>query len=213
MSLSSRLIFNPLTFRLGSTLFSLHKLDKALGLGAMPGLFYELMRRSAAGEPFVSLPPPATIGEKKTRQQAKPAILLFQALTRRVGRERALAIMEEIIKVSSVLFLYTAVPPLDHTRYLQMTHTKRHKFLQDIVAKFPNALIDDLRVEQELFSFKVVSCEFQRLVELVGEPDLGHLFCEGDLVFFDKCVKDVILERPKVLSGGDPYCEFIFRWR
>jgi hypothetical protein len=206
-------LFERVRLQLRTARLALGILARQLGWQALPGVLFELARRGWRGEPWQDLPPPAHHREKETRDQGGPAIVLLDTLTARVGSERALAIVEEVVTEAAVLFLEAVLPRLDRAEYLALTPEERRQLLGAAVGAFPNATTAIEEVSGEGFSFRVTRCEFQELLRAIGRPELGRLFCAGDAVYFERQVPEVRFTRPHTLAGGAADCPFHFRWR
>ena len=196
-----------------TSMVALASLRPALGVRALPGLVWEMRRRAAAGEPWQALGPAATERERICRDQARDAVLLFVALTSRVGEKRALALTGQVLRESAVLHLRRLLPRVDRAAYAAMEPAARKAMLEDLVGRFPNSTVDGVEASVGRFSYRITRCELVELMRRIGRPLLAPLFCKGDEDFFGRDMPEVVFERPSTLAEGGACCEFRFRWR
>ncbi len=170
-------------------------------------------RRVFAGEPFAEFPPPESDGERKSRDQIGPAIVLYRELLEEVSRERALQVAERMIIEASIVFLSETVGRLRRSELLEMGDREREAFVRERGNQFFNATLRWEEIDEEVVEFTVTHCEFPPLCEAAGVPELAPLFCKGDAEFFGGVEDDVALERPHTLAEGAESCPFRIEMR
>lgn len=188
-------------------------LTQRLGYTVFPGLIAKVAYRLLLGEPWRNIHPAESERERLTREQAGPALVLLDVLTDKIGYERALAITSEIVTESAVLFLKTAIPPFTHSQFIAMSREEQLKFLNECIARFPNAVVEKVEVTDECFSYDVTYCEFGILMKKLGRSELAPMFCAGDAVFFERFMPEVEFTREMTLAEGGECCPFRFRWK
>jgi hypothetical protein len=165
-------------------------------------------RRVFAGEPFDQLDPPETEGERQSREQIGPAIVLYKELLRDRDRQRALEVAERVIIEASIIFLGKTIGRLRRSELLDLGDRQREEFVRRKGDKFFNATLEWEQIEVDTVEFTVTHCEFPPLCEKTGVPELAPLFCKGDAQFFGDVEEDVDLDRPHTIAEGAETCPF-----
>ncbi|MCB9479635.1 MAG: L-2-amino-thiazoline-4-carboxylic acid hydrolase [Deltaproteobacteria bacterium] len=198
------------SFQIRSALLGLSILRRRLGWGRMLGTAANLTWRQMRGEPWRGLPKPEDDKERLSRQQSGPAVLLYRALCRQVGREQALEITREVVIDATQIFLREQIPVLDPDELLRWEEPKRLAFLRGLTDRFFNADTANHRVGDNRVSFFVTRCRFPELMLAVGHPELAPLYCEGDGIFFEREQPRVRFLRTRTLAADQESCDFSF---
>ncbi len=168
-------------------------------------------RAEGDADPFAALSPPIDEREILSRAQIGPAIKLYRRLCVAVGRERALAITEQVVLEASLVFLARTIGPLDIERYRRADAAERRAYLEEVAGRFFNAASRVEAITDAGFIHRVTHCHFVDLCAALDVGELAPLFCKGDLAFFSQ--GPVRLTRPATLSEGGESCEFRFDLR
>ncbi len=184
------------------------ELRKGLGLfGALRfGFGSELLP-----DPFSKLGPPENEDERLSRDQIRSAVNLYSLLRERLGREKALEIMEPVILAATLVHLRRTIGALDVPAYLNADESGRRRIVEALTSCFFNATSVLDAVEETSFVHRVTHCRFVPLCRETGVPELTPLFCKGDLAFFAS--GPVELQRPGTLAEGASECRFEFSLR
>jgi hypothetical protein len=165
------------------------------------------------GEPFATLPPPVDDGERLSRMQAAPLLLLYRVLKDRLGSdEEALDIARAAALAGGRAFLGRTLGKLDRATLSALDDEGRQRFADDKAHQFFNATLTWDHVGADEVRFTVTACHFPRLCEAAGLPEVAPLFCETDAAYFGAVEPDVILERPHTLATGGDSCPFRLFW-
>jgi predicted ArsR family transcriptional regulator len=172
-----------------------------------------LRRRQRLGEPFTHLPPADCDQETLSRQQIGPAILLYQALTERVGQPQAYAITRAVVIEAACDFLRRSIGPLRRTELEALDENGRQAWVLERGRRFFNATVYWDEITGDRVRFTVTHCRFPPLCHACGVPELAPVFCEGDAVFFGTVEPDVTLDRPHTRAKGAATCPFTLSWQ
>lgn len=151
--------------------------------------------------------------EALSRKQIGPAILLYRALGRRVGKDSALAITSEVVDAGALLFLSHSLGRLDLDFAAARTDEDRRLLVRRLGTRFPNATMQLDELSTEHVRFSVTHCRFPPLCADAGAPELAPLFCQADAVYFGTVLDTVELVRPHTIAGGAESCPFELRLR
>ena len=193
--------------------YALRRLGAVVGWTRVPGLLAEVAGAERRGAPFEALPPASDAREAECRKQLGQVTLLHDALAARVGPEVALELAGELVREGAVMQLRAWIPPMDRARYQAMSEDERRAFLGPVVARFPNAEIGPLSVDDAEFRYPVLKCSCVQLARAIDRPEIAALFCAGDAVYFQRDMPQVRFDRPETLATGGRCCDFRFRWR
>ena len=191
---------------------ALRILRRRLGVGAV-GVMFEVAAGQAWGAPFAHLPRPRDLREELSRRQCAPAILLHKALRRRVGNQRALEILREVVLESTIYFLRFAIGDLDREELMALSEAERDAFVKGIAPRFFNATVRWDEISTERLHLTITECLFPGLCKEGGAPEVAPLLCEGDAVYFGEVLGTVDLIRPQTLASGGDCCPFELRWK
>ncbi|HAN30028.1 MAG TPA: hypothetical protein DCQ06_00385 [Myxococcales bacterium] len=176
-------------------------------VGVIDGIGSALQSAGSIEALFTSLGPPNTAEERASREQAGPAILLYRALIDRVGQERALTVVEQVIANGALRFLGRQLQDLDPTQYRAWTDEQRLQRAQGWLERFFTAEAQLTNLDDQRVEFEVSGCALNRLSIASGHPELAPLFCRADAAFFR--TRGVQLNVPERLATGDKRCHFI----
>ena len=160
------------------------------------------------GEPFNHLASAKDIKEKYSRMQIGPAILLYQILSTRLGKDEGYRVTEKVILAAGASFLKKSIGPLPQSTLQEMKPAARLEFVQLRGQRFFNAEMEWTKVEADEVRFTVSKCHFPGICRDTGVPELSVLFCKTDEAYFGSLEEDVRLERPHTLADGGPNCPF-----
>ena len=178
----------------------------------LPVLFHVVLS-SIKGEPSASLPKAKDWRERGSRDQAGPAIVLYRALSRRVGTQRATQICGMAIELGAVMFLSHSVGRLRRDEIAALSEAEREAFAKEKSGKFPNATMTWDEISSRGVRFTISRCRLAELARQAGHPELAPLFCKGDARFFGEVEQDVTLTRPPTIAEGASHCHFNIAWR
>lgn len=172
-----------------------------------------VQRRAGRGEPFGALPSPDDWREQGSREQAGPAILLYDELRHVVHEAEALSITAEVVEEGAVVFLAKTIGSLRRSDLEPLDEGQRRAFVEERGRRFPNATMSWDEVTPSRVRFTVHSCRLVELVVGAGRPELAPLFCQGDARFFGTIEPDVELIRLETLAGGGSACPFTIQFK
>lgn len=206
---------SPLDWRLelATARDALLLLSRRLGGLAALGVLARVAWDRLRGEPFAHLSSPEEEREELSRRQVGPAILLYRALCRRLPREQALALTQEIVVSGTLIFLRRAVGPFSREAIAALGPAEREGWVRAIGARFFNATLRWERVTAREVRFTVTACRFPELCRAAGAPELAPLFCQGDALFFGDPQAGTELLREQTIARGATECPFTIRWR
>lgn len=184
-----------------------------LGLWRALQVGLAVQRRVGRGEPFAHLPPPEDWKERGSREQAGPAVVLFEELCRVVHEAEALSVTAEVVEEGAVVFLTQTIGSLRRADLEPLDPEARRAFAEDRGSRFPNATLTWDEVAASRVRFTVHACRLVELVNAVGHPELAPLFCQGDARFFGTVEPDVELIRPHTLATGGHDCPFTIQFK
>lgn len=199
-----------LKIALWTNIASLKILIKRIGVYRTSITLAHFLKYSLTGQPWKRLPPPADERERLSRNQAGPAVLLYQSLTVTIGPGRAFDLAGEAILAGSLIFLKSQVPIISREQLAGLSPLKRERFIADITGRFFNADVDDPQIGEDSFSYRVCRCRFPELLQKIGLPELGELFCRGDRIFFERYQPNVLFDRTVTLARDGKPCDFSF---
>lgn len=172
-----------------------------------------VQRRAGRGEPFAELPPTDDWREAGSREQAGPAILLYDELRDLVHEAEALSITAEVVEEAAVVFLGRTIGSLRRSDLAPLDEAARRAFVEERGRRFPNATLTWDEVSPSRVRFTVHACRLVELVVQAGRPELAPLFCQGDARFFGTVEPDVELLRPETIAGGGAACPFTIQFK
>ena len=196
-----------------SSFISVRLLVRTLGALRAAAIIAEVSAAQLRGRPFEHLPPPADRRERLSRGQVGPAILLYRAIERRLGRKQALELTGEVVIAATMVWLGRAVGNIDRDELMAMSPEQRHSWVTRIGDKFFNATMRWDEVSEERVVMTVTRCRFPELCAAAGAPEVAPLMCRGDEVYFGGHLPNVELVRPYTLADGGDCCPFELRWR
>jgi hypothetical protein len=171
-----------------------------------------LRKKVKAGAPFQSLPPAKDEAEQLSRNQIGPALVLYQEAQRFFTQKEAYDLTAAVASTAAIVFLGQMIGPLTQKELSSLNDSERRAFVEERGKKFFNATMRWDKVETTDVHFTVTRCTFPTLCEAVGLAELAPIFCKGDAIFFGQVEKNVELNRPKTIAGGDSECIFQLRW-
>jgi hypothetical protein len=207
------MLFWKLTYPIRTLARTVVILYREVGLEAMLLSLVKSAYHLFRGEPWRHLAKPSNRKEKKSRQQAGPAIVLYKTLCENVSSEQAYLTTRHIVERGAKYFLKSQIPKIKKRRYQGAYPKDQQSFLQSIVDKFPNATVGQLHATDESFRFEVKQCAFVSLTKAAGQPQLARIFCAADGAYFDEEHPDIIFDRPTTLAEHGMPCEFKFKWK
>ena len=139
--------------------------------------------------------------------------MLYRALSRRLGVERALEVSGKVIELGAVMFLSHSVGRLRREEIAKLSEAERAAFAKEKSGKFPNATMTWDEISARGVRFTISRCRLAELARQTGHPELAPLFCKGDARFFGEVEQDVTLTRPPTIADGASHCHFHIQWR
>ena len=203
----------PRSVELRSALITLRHLRRALGVPAAAAVIAEVGKDQLLGRPFSLLPRARDRREALSRRQAGPAILLYRALLRRLGKERALELTRDIVVASTLLFLDFAIGRLDRDELMSRSPAEREQYVRTIGDRFFNSTILWDEISDRRVHLTVTHCLFPGLCNAVGAPEVAPLLCAGDAVYFGDVLGNVAFTRPHTMAEGADDCPFDLKWK
>lgn len=183
---------------------------RELGWRRAAAVAWDVARRRG-GDPFAHLPPPADRRERGSRAQARPAILLYRALRRRLPPERAREVAFHVVEAGGVRHLRRTLGDVSPARFAELDPPTRWARVRSWLDRFDTATARVDAAEPERVAFTVEACALVRLCREAGHPELAPAFCRGDGRFFADQDPPVTLERPQTLAEGGAACHFTLR--
>ena len=162
-----------------------------------------LMRADAA---FGHLPPATDERERKSRAQAGVAINIYRVLLQSLDNQRALAVTGRLIEAGALAFLAKTLPDVSAAALASGSQAERAARVKAWFGRFFTATGEVVETSEERVVFHVHGCALVRLAAAAGHPELGPLFCKGDLAFFAN--RQIRLTRPTRIATGQDHCRF-----
>lgn len=181
-------------------------LREELGALGLVRVAASLAARSLWDRPFGHLPPAPGERERKSRDQARPAVLLYRTLKRIYPRDRALAVTGKVITAGALAHLERLLGDLNLTRFAALSETERRSQVEGWLSHFYTSTARVDETSDRRVTFTVTACALVRLSMAAGHPELAPLFCEADGAFFE--ARGVAMERPSTLARGGSSCPF-----
>ena len=186
---------------------ALTALIKEVGFLSTLKLGLKLTLRGIFTDPFKLLEGAVDDQEIRSRDQLRPAVLLYRILLEQRSQVEALRITQEVVQASGRAFLNDVVGGLDIHSLIASEH--RETLLRKRLVAIPNASFT-LRFEEDTLHFTVNACRFVGLCQQLGHPELASLFCSVDDAFFGHDLEGVSLERETTIANGGHHCPFVF---
>jgi hypothetical protein len=180
---------------------------RELGLLNTVKLGVNLILTSVFADPFKPLGPAIDQGDRLSRVQLKPVVLIYRHLLSQRERVEALRITEMIVLASGRAFLRDVLDGLD--LHQLVASNERERLLRERLKQIPNATFS-LRFEEDTLHFTVSACRFVQLCAQLSHPELTSLFCSVDDAFFGHDLAGVSLTRETTLATGGHSCPFVF---
>jgi hypothetical protein len=187
---------------------SIAVLLRELGIMGSIGVGIKLAWKQIRGEPFKNLDPAKDLKEKYSRMQIGPAILLYQILIDRLGKDEGYRMTEKVVIAAGASFLKKSIGPMTQSALQEMQPAERQEFVQLRGQRFFNAEMEWTKIEADEVQFTVSKCHFPILCRDTSVPELAILFCKTDEAYFGSLEDNVRLERPHTLANGGPNCPF-----
>jgi len=188
-------------------------LYRMLGLRRATAIFGDMAVAKLRGKPFGHLKPPHDEREALSRRQIASALMLHDALKRRLPPDRAMELLQEVIVASTVIFLEFAVGSLSRSEIDAMSVEEREALFRRIGRRFFNATIEWGEPSDASLTFTVKRCLFPNLCRLAGAPEVAPLLCKGDAVYFSEVLGTIDLIRPETIAEGGTCCPFELKWK
>lgn len=142
--------------------------------------------------------------------QAEVLAPVFEVLTGRLGRDQALAVIEEAMARAAfeagqrAASLAPGGPSLEHFAECMQALAMGGKGLQ----------IHDMRINSKQLTYEVSRCAYlERYAEMGLPRELGFaMSCARDGAFARGYHAGLSMERPACIGRGDSRCEFRFIW-
>ncbi|MEX2681984.1 MAG: L-2-amino-thiazoline-4-carboxylic acid hydrolase [Candidatus Sigynarchaeota archaeon] len=172
-----------------------------------------LFRYARAGKASTwdSFPPPSDEKDAGSRDQLGDAIRVYKALQSTIGRDRAIAIIHDVVKAAAIAFLHGTIPVMKRKDLLLMSPEDRRALLERILDMFPNSDGKIVAFSSDEFTFQVIRCRFPELLARLGYPELAGAFCTGDIEYFQRFQPDIEASRDTTIAAGGDRCEFKLR--
>lgn len=189
-------------------------LRRRLGWRALAGVLLSFVWRDLTTSPFRPLGKPAGPGERFTRHQLKPVLLLHDALRARGHTQaEALALLGHVVAQTGARFVRYNIPHPTPQSWGALSEEGRRAFAGRILQRFGNAEAQVVAVGERSFAMDVTRCHFVELTARLGRRELAPLFCAADSVVYSHPSMPVALQRDETLAGGHARCAFRFAFR
>lgn len=186
---------------------ALKAISRELGLCSTLKVGMKIAFLRGTADPFKRFDTPVDEKEARSREQLKPAVLLYRVLLNQSPQAEALRVTREVVQATGRAFLNGILGDLDLHALVASEH--REVTLRERLALIPNANFS-LRFEEDTLHFTVSACRFVGLCHQLGHPELAPLFCSVDDAFFGHDLKGVSLERETTIAEGGHHCPFVF---
>lgn len=182
-------------------------LRRTLGLRTALCITVRLAWRKMGGGPWQGLPAPADEKECLSRIEIGDAILLYRLLRRRVDQAKAMEVLRGVVAVAAEISFDYLLDPLTPEALAALGVDAQRAYVEQNIARFPNAdsVVDE--VGPDAIAFRVVHCRFPGLVAAVGHTELAPLFCSADRDYFESRL-GVAFARPHTIAEGACECPF-----
>lgn len=197
---------------------SLPAIFRALGFLAGVRAVLGVVRRQTFGpDPLAPLGPdqPADIEDWLARRQLRPLLWLDDTLTRdlHLSDEARTSVLREVVGATGAAFLGQLFPSIRPTDWQAASDAARTTLVRRTMRRFGNIAEADVFPSDTGVGFDVRRCRFHRMVNALGRPDLGPLFCEADFVYFSRPNGQYSFERTTTRANGGPVCDFRLTWK
>ena len=182
-------------------------LTQELGLLSTLSIGLKMLIKTLREDPMHVLDPTTEAQEQKSREQLRPAVLLYRLLLRMTPRDEALRVTALVVQSSGRAFLKSVLGDLDLKTLIDSE--EREVLLRKRLQQIPNATFS-LRFEGDSLHFTVSACRFVGLCHALGHPELAALFCSVDDAFFGHDLQGVTLHRETTIAQGGHHCPFVF---
>jgi predicted hydrocarbon binding protein len=142
--------------------------------------------------------------------QAEVLAPVFEALTKRVGRDQALDVIREAMKAAAhekglkAASMASGGPSLEHFA----------QCMKALAMDGEGLRIENMQIDANQLTYSVSRCAYLDRYQEMGLPlELGYaMSCARDADFARGYHKGLIMERPACIGRGDSKCEFCFTW-
>jgi hypothetical protein len=184
----------------------------AIGVVETLRVTLEMRRAAARGEPFAHIGPPSSERERLSREQIAGAVLLYRALTTRIGAPAAHELTGRVVVAAGARFLRRTLGPVRRAEIEALDDAGREQYAHTRGERFFNASIEWREVSASAVAFDVSACLFPTLCAAAGAPELATHFCAVDAAYFGNVEPGVVLDRPTTIAGGAERCVFRLRF-
>ncbi len=172
------------------------------------------MWRKSTGRYFEAVGPATSAGDRFTRHQLLPVLVLDDVLHKDLGlsQERGLTVLERVVAQSGAAFIGSNLKPPDKALWMGWTPSERSGFAERVLSNFLNAdakLVDDPTAE---LGFDVSFCHFASLTRKLDRGHLAPLFCAADSAYFGRPDAPIQLRRDETIASGGDTCRFRFHF-
>ena len=138
------------------------------------------------------------------------SIAIYRPLQRRLGRWRALEVMQKIIVPSGLRMMERAFPSLEGDQAI----TRLRDFMETTLGEAQRQGLYQFkpRADQPSSSvaFDMTYCRYTDCCQVAGVPELAHCFCAVDRPFFQGLSHLLEFSCPERLADGGKACTFCF---
>ena len=171
-----------------------------------------ILLRAGLRDPLAGLPRAGWPNrlEAMTRYQLRSAVLLDDALRAGTGLSEAerMEILGAVVAEVGACFIEANVDFPTLTQWRGADHGARERFTRATAARFFNAEVQGITVDDGQLGFDIVRCRFVQLTRALGRPHLAPMFCEADSAFFGRPDSPICMCRTSTLAGGGSRCDF-----
>lgn len=196
---------------------ALKVLRQHLSRGQLAKLMLRYAWRDATTDPFRGLAPrEVSPGEKLTRAQLRPALILDSALREDLGvePERSLQILRAVVSETGARFIEHNVPCPSRAEWEALSADEQRALRDHTAARFFNMTPRWLETSDAFMAFDVTHCHFASLARELGRPEVATVFCQADQLLFDDPTRSPLrLARTETLAEGGSRCDFRFSFR
>jgi hypothetical protein len=190
----------------------------ALGFARGLRALFGVLRRQVFGpDPLKTLGPDnrADLEDWLARRQLRPLLWLDDTLSRdlKLSDAERHAALGAVVSATGAAFLGQLFPAIQPEAWQAASNNERETLVRRTMRRFGNIAQADVMPSETGVGFDVRRCRFHRMVNALGRPDLGPLFCEADFVYFNRDNTMYSFQRSTTRANGGDVCDFRLTWK
>ena len=141
----------------------------------------------------------------KCREIQAPIVSsLIKAFADKVGYDKAIEIVEQVVREDAVLSGRTLADKYGGNTLRELARIVNEEWANDNAMK-----IEIIKEDEDELCFNVVSCKYAEMYEKLGIKELGNILsCNRDFSFMEGFNPEIELKRTKTIMTGSECCDF-----